>query len=56
MRETPTTALIDAGGGLGYVPSLLATKMCIDKAKDSTKILDRSFGPHKEGKPRIGVA
>lgn len=29
---------------------------CIDKAKDSTKILDRSFGPHKEGKPRIGVA
>ena len=33
VTETPTTALIDAGGGLGYVPSLLATKMCIDKAK-----------------------
>jgi len=29
---------------------------CIDKAKESTQILNRSFGPHKEGKPRIGVA
>lgn len=29
---------------------------CIDKAKESTKTLDRSFGPHKAGKPRIGVA
>lgn len=29
---------------------------CIDKAKESTQILNRSFGPHEEGKPRIGVA
>lgn len=29
---------------------------CIEKATESTQILDRSFGPHKEGKPRIGVA
>ncbi len=29
---------------------------CIDHANDSTRILDRSFGPHKEGEPRIGVA
>ena len=29
---------------------------CIEKAKESTQILDRSFGPHKDGKPRIGVA
>lgn len=29
---------------------------CIEKATESTQILDRSFGPHKDGKPRIGVA
>ncbi len=29
---------------------------CIEKAKESTQILNRSFGPHKDGKPRIGVA
>ena len=34
VKETPTTALIDAGGGLGYVPSILATEMCITKAKE----------------------
>jgi LDH2 family malate/lactate/ureidoglycolate dehydrogenase len=33
VKETPTTALIDAGGGLGYVPSIMATNMCIEKAK-----------------------
>ncbi len=27
---------------------------CIDKARDSTSILN-SLGPHEEGKPRIGV-
>ena len=25
-------------------------------AEDSTKVLDKSFGPHETGKPRIGVA
>ena len=34
VKETPTTALIDAGGGLGYVPYILATDMCITKAKE----------------------
>ena len=34
LKETATTALIDAGGGLGYVPSILATEMCINKAKE----------------------
>ena len=34
IKETATTALIDAGGGLGYVPSILATEMCINKAKE----------------------
>jgi hypothetical protein len=29
---------------------------CIEKATESTQILNRSFGPHKDGKPRIGVA
>lgn len=29
---------------------------CIERATDSTRILDRAFGPHKEGEPRIGVA
>ncbi len=29
---------------------------CIERATESTQILDRSFGPHKDGKPRIGVA
>jgi hypothetical protein len=29
---------------------------CIEKARDSTQILNRAFGPHKEGEPRIGVA
>jgi len=33
VKETPVSALIDAGGGLGYVPSMMATKMCIEKAK-----------------------
>ena len=27
-----------------------------EKATESTQILNRSFGPHKDGKPRIGVA
>ncbi len=29
---------------------------CIDRATDSTRILDKAFGPHREGEPRIGVA
>ena len=29
---------------------------CIEKATESTRILNRSFGPHKDGKSRIGVA
>jgi hypothetical protein len=29
---------------------------CIERATESTKILNRAFGPHKDGKPRIGVA
>ncbi len=29
---------------------------CIDLAEESTQTLDKSFGPHKEGEPRIGVA
>ena len=29
---------------------------CIDLAEESTQMLDKSFGPHKEGEPRIGVA
>lgn len=34
---------------LGYL-----TK-CIEKAQDSTHILKRAFGPHKDGEPRIGI-
>ena len=29
---------------------------CIEKATELTRILNHSFGPHKDGKPRIGVA
>lgn len=29
---------------------------CIAMAQESTKVLNRAFGPHKEGEPRIGVA
>ncbi len=29
---------------------------CIEIAEDSTKILDKSFGPHKSDTPRIGLA
>lgn len=28
---------------------------CITRAEDSTQLLDRAFGPHKDGEPRIGV-
>ncbi len=28
---------------------------CINIATESTRLLDRSFGPHKDGEPRIGV-
>lgn len=34
VRETPVSALVDAGGGLGYVPSVQATKIAIKKAKE----------------------
>jgi LDH2 family malate/lactate/ureidoglycolate dehydrogenase len=33
VRESPVTALIDGGGGLGHVPSDLAMRTAIDKAK-----------------------
>lgn len=33
---------------------LALLSQCIDKAKDSTAVLN-SIGPHEEGKPRIGV-
>ena len=29
---------------------------CIEKATESTRMLNRAFGPHKDGEPRIGVA
>ena len=29
---------------------------CIERAQDSTRLLNRAFGPHKKGEPRIGVA
>jgi len=35
IKETPTTALIDGGNGLGMVVSKHAMNMCIDKAKTS---------------------
>lgn len=28
---------------------------CIARAEESTQLLDRAFGPHKDGEPRIGV-
>lgn len=32
-----------------------ALSECIARAEDSTLLLNRAFGPHKEGEPRIGV-
>lgn len=29
---------------------------CIGRATESTRLLNRAFGPHKDGQPRIGVA
>ncbi len=34
---------------------LSALSDSIARAEESTQLLDRAFGPHKEGKPRIGV-
>ena len=28
---------------------------CIEHAEDSTNLLNRAFGPHQKGQPRIGV-
>ena len=28
---------------------------CINAAEDSSRLLDKDFGPHKDGEPRIGV-
>src|ERR687889_445513 len=33
LRETPVSAVIDAGGGLGHVPAHFAMKVAIEKAK-----------------------
>lgn len=33
VKETPVSALVDGGGGLGYVPSVRATEIAIDKAR-----------------------
>jgi LDH2 family malate/lactate/ureidoglycolate dehydrogenase len=33
VHETPASAVIDAGGGLGYVPAVMATELVIDKAR-----------------------
>ncbi|MBS0638626.1 MAG: Ldh family oxidoreductase [Proteobacteria bacterium] len=35
VRETPVSALIDGGGGLGHVPGHFAMSVAIDKAKKS---------------------
>jgi len=35
VRESPVTALVDAGGGLGYVASVRSMEMAIDKAKQN---------------------
>lgn len=29
---------------------------CIERAQESTHILNRAFGPHKDGEPRIGTS
>ena len=33
VRETPVSALVDGGGGLGHVPAHFAMSLAIDKAK-----------------------
>jgi LDH2 family malate/lactate/ureidoglycolate dehydrogenase len=35
LKETPVSALVDAGGGLGYVPSVFAMRTAIAKAKSA---------------------
>ncbi|MFL5251496.1 MAG: Ldh family oxidoreductase, partial [Rhodopila sp.] len=35
IRETPVSALVDGGGGLGHVPGHFAMSVAIDKAKAS---------------------
>lgn len=35
IRDSPTTALMDAGGGLGHVPGEMAMRLAIAKCRDS---------------------
>ncbi|MGA9866422.1 MAG: Ldh family oxidoreductase [Acetobacteraceae bacterium] len=35
IRETPVSALVDGGGGLGHVPARFAMRLAIDKARRS---------------------
>ena len=35
VKETPISALVDGGGGLGHVPAHFAMQVAIDKAKES---------------------
>src|SRR5512146_695006 len=35
VKETPISALVDGGGGLGHVPAHFAMRVAIDKAKAS---------------------
>ena len=35
VKETPVSALVDGGGGLGHVPAHFAMQVAIDKAKES---------------------
>ena len=34
VKETPVSALVDGGGGLGHVPAHFAMQVAIDKAKE----------------------
>src|SRR6266567_7676111 len=35
IKETPVSALVDGGGGLGHVPARFAMQVAIDKAKEA---------------------
>src|SRR5206468_6624313 len=49
IKETPVSALVDGGGGLGHVPARFAMQAAIDKAKRSGMAIAAVRNPARFG-------